>query len=250
MLSQLLRASPSLEVLDVQRFYLMPEHLRFLATLKKHDLEIRLSECQLDPQDQEDTFIEWFQHNQIVTELNKCSMGSRIISALSGNNSVKRLSIALVEKGESAYEKLDWERVCALAQALPTNQGIEDLDLTHVAVSVEKWELLCHSLSTHPRIKFLAIFRDYSSSVRISAAAKYAVMNAILQMLQHNTVVHSIRLPVAYHRETMYQNDILPRLEMNRSCFEVQRQAVKRADPSIRPQLLGGHCTRSNTTRT
>jgi hypothetical protein len=26
---------------------------------------------------------------------------------------------------------------------------------------------------------------------------------------------------------------------MNRSCFEVQRQAVKRADPSIRPQLLG-----------
>jgi hypothetical protein len=26
---------------------------------------------------------------------------------------------------------------------------------------------------------------------------------------------------------------------MNRNCFEVQRQAVKRADPSIRPQLLG-----------
>jgi hypothetical protein len=26
---------------------------------------------------------------------------------------------------------------------------------------------------------------------------------------------------------------------MNRTCFEVQRQSVKRADPSIRPQLLG-----------
>jgi hypothetical protein len=37
----------------------------------------------------------------------------------------------------------------------------------------------------------------------------------------------------------MYQNSIFPRLEMNCTCFEVQRQAVKRADPSIRPQLLG-----------
>jgi hypothetical protein len=26
---------------------------------------------------------------------------------------------------------------------------------------------------------------------------------------------------------------------MNRTCFNVQRQALKRADPSIRPQLLG-----------
>jgi hypothetical protein len=36
-----------------------------------------------------------------------------------------------------------------------------------------------------------------------------------------------------------YLNVILPRLEMNRSCFEVQRQALKRADLPIRPQLLG-----------
>jgi hypothetical protein len=35
------------------------------------------------------------------------------------------------------------------------------------------------------------------------------------------------------------RKSILPRLEMNRSSFEMQRQAVKRADPSIRPQLLG-----------
>jgi hypothetical protein len=26
---------------------------------------------------------------------------------------------------------------------------------------------------------------------------------------------------------------------MNRRCFEVQRQALKREDPSVRPQLLG-----------
>jgi hypothetical protein len=46
----------------------------------------------------------------------------------------------------------------------------------------------------------------------------------------------------------MYQNFIIPRLEMNRSCFEVQRQALKRADLSIRPQLLGRalHVVRHN----
>jgi hypothetical protein len=58
-------------------------------------------------------------------------------------------------------------------------------------------------------------------------------------MLYSNTMVHTIELPDAYTDEEVYQNSILPRLEMNRTCFEVQRQAVKRADPSIRPQLLG-----------
>ncbi len=38
---------------------------------------------------------------------------------------------------------------------------------------------------------------------------------------------------------TVCQNVILPLLEMNRSCFEVQCQAVKRADHSVRSQLLG-----------
>jgi hypothetical protein len=64
-------------------------------------------------------------------------------------------------------------------------------------------------------------------------------MNAILQMLQHKTVLLTIDLAEELRDEAVYQNPIRPRLEMNRSCFEVQRQAVKRADLSVRPQLLG-----------
>jgi hypothetical protein len=64
-------------------------------------------------------------------------------------------------------------------------------------------------------------------------------MHTILRMLRLNTVVHTIEVPRAFRDAAMYQNSILPRLEMNRSCFEVQRRAMKRADPSIRPQLLG-----------
>ncbi len=76
-------------------------------------------------------------------------------------------------------------------------------------------------------------------SDHLSAELKTARMNAIIQMLYLNTVMHTIKLPLDLRDEAVYQNSILPRLEMNRNCFEVQRQAVKRADPSIRPQLLG-----------
>jgi hypothetical protein len=66
------------------------------------------------------------------------------------------------------------------------------------------------------------------------------MMESILQMLHlNNTVVQTIERPYYFNDGVVYQNSILPRLEMNRNCFEVQRQAVKRADPSIRPQVLG-----------
>jgi hypothetical protein len=60
-------------------------------------------------------------------------------------------------------------------------------------------------------------------------------MQAILEMLRHNTVVQTIDLADAYTDVEVYLNAILPRLDMNRSYFEV----LKRADLSIRPQLLG-----------
>jgi hypothetical protein len=66
-----------------------------------------------------------------------------------------------------------------------------------------------------------------------------AVMDSILQMLRRNTTLIRIVLPRAFDEEEVYQNSIVPRLEMNQTYFEVQRQAVKRADPSIRPHLLG-----------
>jgi hypothetical protein len=55
------------------------------------------------------------------------------------------------------------------------------------------------------------------------------------QFCKPTTRRYTIDLPY----EEVYQNSILPRLEMNRNCFEVQRRALKRADPSIRSQLLG-----------
>jgi hypothetical protein len=65
------------------------------------------------------------------------------------------------------------------------------------------------------------------------------MMNAALRLAQCNTLVHAIVMHDEDKDEDFFQNSIVPRLEMNRNCFEDQRQALTRADPSIRGQLLG-----------
>jgi hypothetical protein len=234
-LSQFLRGSPLLRTLDLRGFILKEEHCRALATLERTDLEVHLHDCIIEgPQDEEDTFIEWFRHNQIVTECCYCQMGDRILSALSGNNSVKKLTMGI----HNQFFEVD---ICCLARALPGNMGIEYLAVcVQGSICEETWSLLFRSLSTHPQIKFLIILHESFWRPTFSiAAANTTRMHAILQMLRLNTVVHTIEVPEYFRDEAIYQNSILPRLEMNRSCFEVQRRAMKRADPSIRPQLLG-----------
>jgi hypothetical protein len=79
-----LRGSQSLQVLDIQKFHFK----------SRTDLEVKCSDCTLEPQDAEYTFSEWFRHDQVVMELDQCNIDSSFLSALSGNNSVKRLSFA------------------------------------------------------------------------------------------------------------------------------------------------------------
>jgi hypothetical protein len=237
-LAQFLRGRPMLQLqsLDFFNFSFTEERCRALATIQRTDLRITLDECELVPMDAQDIFIEWFRHNQIVTEIDNCAIEGSFYSALSGNNSINRFSF-------SATDRYDGQSFIALTEALPTNQGIEDLAFNHCDLSVEECSLLFRSLRTHPRILYLAIreFNHLSLSLSLTSSAESmsTVMDAILQMLRRNTTLIRIVLPRAFDEEEVYQNSILPRLEMNQTCFEVQRQAVKRAD-----------CTWSNTTRT
>jgi hypothetical protein len=222
-----------LQDLEFRGFDFKEVHCRALATLQRKDLDVKLSECSLETQDveQECSFIEWFRHSQVVTELDCCDMEYSILGALSGNNSVKRFTIEYIQE----------EAIRFLAQALPGNMGIEHLAFLHFEASDEIWSLFFHSMSRHPRVEILTILYDspdYRPQI-LSAASKTARMHAVLQMLRHNTVVQTIDLADHFRDEAVYLNSILARLEMNRTYFEVQRQALKRADPSIHPQLLG-----------
>jgi hypothetical protein len=230
-LSQFLEGSPSLQVLELDSIDFKEDHCRALASLQRTDLEVKLERCTLKPQhNAKECFIEWLRHSQSVSQLTYCFMESSLLSALSGNNSVKKLMIS--KNASEFYE----EEMHSLLQALPGNVGLENLIILDSGMSDETWILLFRSLSTHPRITSLS---TPSNMRRLTQESKTAVMNAILQMLRHNTVVHTINVPSAFNNQALYQNAILPRLKMNRNCFEEQRQAVKRADPSIRSQLLG-----------
>jgi hypothetical protein len=68
-------------------------HWRALATLRKTDLEVKLSHCTFKTQDEEDSFIEWFRHNHVVTELHYSDMDSSMLYALSGNKSLEKLGV-------------------------------------------------------------------------------------------------------------------------------------------------------------
>jgi hypothetical protein len=243
LLSQLFREMPSLRHLEFNMFLFKEEHCRALTTLPRTDVKVKLKSCKLDPQGSDDTFIEWFQHNRVITELHLCNMDNSFLSALRGNHSVKKLSIGSRYSSDVANE----QKIRSLAQALPGNMGIEHLTLRNFDLSIETWSLLVSSLTTHPRIKLLSLrgVRTVDRHNRTLDASSYSaesrtpMIDTILQMLQYNTVIHSIELPDDFGDMELYRNSILPRLEMNRTCFEVQRQAVKRADLSIRPQLLG-----------
>jgi hypothetical protein len=247
-LSRFLQESLSLQVLEFNFILFREEHCRALATLQRTDLKIKLIYCTIEPEDAKDAFIEWFRHNQVVTELNSCYMDSSILCALSGNKSIKKLSM---ERHPSAFA--DDEEIRSLAQALPGNMGIEHLTLCDFHFSIETWSLLVSSLATHPRIKILSLCDLWNRSadhIRSNVVTRFSswytmadtwstMADTILQMLHLNTVVLAIEIPDNFRALQLYRNSILPRLEMNRTCFEVQRQAVKRADLSVRPQLLG-----------
>jgi hypothetical protein len=239
-LSQFLEASPSLERLEFASVTFEEAHCRALTTLKRTDLKVTFEDCSFDAQGAEDTLIEWLLHSKVVTKLDYCTMGDNIFSTLSGNSSVKSLSMCL-SKDTTTYECSDYH-IMSLARALPGNQGIENLRVS--LLSDETWSLLSRSLWAHPRIQSVGL----SFIPEVSAASKASIMIAVLRLVQCNTLVNTIDLPDHAKDEEFFQSSIVPRLEMNRSCFEDQRQALKRADLSIRGQLLGRalHVVRSN----
>jgi hypothetical protein len=234
-LSQLLEASPSLHLLEFEVYAFKEVDCYALATLKRADLKVTFRSCSFDTQGAEDTFIEWLRNSQVVTKLQNCKMDDGIISALNGNSSIKSLTVSTL--GEDDITR-------SLAGALSGNQGIEDL---LVYSTDETWKLLLlRSLTVHPRIQSVSLFCNR----HMSAASKASMMNAILRLVQCNTMVHTIDLPnYTYAKEEeFFQNSIVPRLEMNRTCFEHQRQALTRADHAIRGQVLGRalHVVRNN----
>jgi hypothetical protein len=186
-LSQVLEASPSLELLEFGNFDLEDFHCRALATLERTGLEVVFEECTFDAEGAKDSFIDLLRHSQVVIKLENCEMERSIIAALSGNTSVKSLSIDDRSIDEDDIDEEDEyidDLIRSLAGALLGNQGIEHLSVSLSDGSDETWSLLLRSLWAHPRIQSVSL-SFISMSINpwpMSALSKTSMMNAIGSM--------------------------------------------------------------------
>jgi hypothetical protein len=225
---------PPLELLKFEGITFKEAHCRALATLHKRGLRVAFHKCNFFADGAEGALTEWLRHSEVVHKLKFCSMDDNVVSALSGNSSVKSLSI-----GPSIDINCQ-SNFCSLAKALVHNKGIESLYVgtQGVSLSDQMVDLLLRSLLEHPRLESLSL--DFNGGSDISALSKTRILKILLRFVQSNTVVKTIDLfSNDGFDEEYFQTFIVPRLVMNRNYFEDQRRALARADPSIRGKLLG-----------
>jgi hypothetical protein len=206
-LAQFLGGTPRLQTIYFGNLTFEEQHCRALSSVVRTDLEINLTNCRIE--------------------------SIYLLDILGENSCIKKLAFDPFKDGS------DEEHIVSLAQVLPSNNSILKLQLFNFEVSDETWDLLFHSMSTHPRLEVVRIGNTTDRPSNLSDESKTSRMRAIVRMLQRNTVVHTIDLPDNVRDDKIFQNSIQPRLEMNRSRFELQRGAIAQADPSIRSQLLG-----------
>jgi hypothetical protein len=207
-LAQFLGGTQCIQTMSFGNLTFEEQHCRALSGIVRTDLDINLTSCRIE--------------------------SIYLLDILGGNSCVKNLSFDTDKDG------FDEEHILALAHALPHNKSIIKLHLHNFAMDDETWDLLFHSMSTHPRLEIVRLGNTADDPPTTwSDDSKTSRMRSIVRMLQRNAVVHTIDLPDNVRDDEIFQNYIQPRLEMNHSRFELERRAMARADASIRAKLLG-----------
>jgi hypothetical protein len=95
------------------------------------------------------------------------------------------------------------------------------MDFEDNFISVENWSLLYESLKAHPNLTSLDV--DTTGPRSPGAGDNIAMMHdqkahrtrLLADMVQHNTVLHTIHLPENERHKQIYTSEINPRLETN-----------------------------------
>jgi hypothetical protein len=199
-----------------------------LTTMSRLDVKLDICHCTL-VDDAAGAFVECLQSDRGPVELNDCDIRSHVLaSALTGNSRVTRF-------------KPDDAEMAVLFVALASNRGLEELDFEDGSISDDNWGHLCESLKAHPTLTNLNLIntRPWGPAgglfrMELTGAQK---AHRLAEMVQHNTVLHTIKLSQHARDEEIYAQMILPCLETNR--YRPRVHAIKKADLSLRRPLLG-----------
>jgi hypothetical protein len=169
-----------------------------------------------------------------------------LAQALPGASHLQKLTLNKPEGAPS---------VGSIFESLQANTGLlESLQantcLAELKVSTEfgdfDFPTLCHSLRSHTTLMSLVVYipvrmvaarKPYNVPVRaLSEENKTFLLQTMHDLLKTNTVLHTIELPWCLIGTPIYEEEMVPRLEMNR--FRRHFLAIKAAPGELRIKLL------------
>jgi hypothetical protein len=254
----------SLREVTLMHMVLSAEQCLALATMTRLDMELEIRYCSL-ADDAAGAFVECLQSDRGPVELSTCNIDRHVLAtALTGASRVTKL-------------KLDSRRtndadMAVVFAALANNSGLVELDLQHCNMSDVNWSILCESLKAHHTLTCLdlrlAIPRNPTGRGNgLTDDQKLHRTRLLAEMVQHNTVLHTIQLVSEnerdeeiytglladmVHRNTIlhtvtlgnerdpqiYTEEILSRLETN--LYRPRVLAVKKTkEITFREKVLG-----------
>jgi hypothetical protein len=116
-----------------------------------------------------------------------------------------------------------------------------DLNLQNHSISDENWTILCQSLQAHPTLTCLNLRATRSLAddlIILSDEQKTHRTRVLAEMMQTNTVLHTIALSASERDEQIYTEEIRPYLVTN--LYRPRVHAIKKTkDRPFREKILG-----------
>jgi hypothetical protein len=206
-----------------------------LGTMSRLDVELDVSVCCL-ADDAADAFVECLQSDRGPVDLNWCRIDSQILAnALTGDSRVTRL--------KPHFHGTDDAEKAVLFRALTNNRGLVHLDLRGDPISDENWIILCQSLQAHPSLTSLKLSVTMPRSpdgvpIIFSDEQKASRTSVLVEMMQQNTVLHTIELLASERNNQIYTEELRPYLVTN--LYRPRVHAIKKTkDRPFRKKVLG-----------
>jgi hypothetical protein len=191
------------------------DQCRALVTMSGLDVELIMSFCIL-ADDAAGAFVKCLHSDGGPVTLDWCTIDAHIFSdALTGNTRVTRLLLFISRVVDDAG-------MAVLFRALANNNGLVDLDLTGLSISGDNWAILCGSLQAHSTLIGLHLCRLFVFSTEQRAQ----MTRVVAEMMQQNTVLHTINLFPNERDERIYAEMIQPFLETN--LYRLSRKRIFR----------------------
>jgi hypothetical protein len=204
-----------------------------LATMSRLDVEVTISLCSL-ADDAAGAFVECLHSDRGPVNLNWCDIdGQLLANALTGDSRVTSF--------KPDFDGTVGSGMAILFRALANNRGLVDLNLQNHSISDENWTILCQSLQAHPTLTCLNLRATRSLAddlIILSDEQKTHRTRVLAEMMQTNTVLHTIALSASERDEQIYTEEIRPYLVTN--LYRPRVHAIKKTlDRPFREKVLG-----------